>query len=60
LGLRTFLQDASPTHLMDQLPKDDDILNIYYEVDHFAYLLIKRLTTSSENEVLNIAHNLLT
>lgn len=37
---------------MDQLPQDDDMLNIYSEIDHFAFLLLKRLTTFSENEVL--------
>ena len=51
MGLCTFLQEAAPPHLMDQLPKDDDVLIIYNEIDHFAYKLFKRLTTSSENEV---------
>lgn len=52
MGLCTFLQEAAPPHLMDQLPQDDDVLTIYNEIDHFAYKLFKRLTTSSENEVL--------
>lgn len=52
LGLCTFLQEAAPPHLMDQLPHDDDVLNIYNEIDHFAFLFLKRLTTSSENEVI--------
>lgn len=51
MGLRTFLEEAAPPHLMDQLPQDDELLNIYIIIDHFAYLLLKRLTTSSENEV---------
>jgi len=52
MGLSTFLQEAAPPHLMDQLPQDGDVLTIYNEIDHFAYQLFKRLTTSSENEVL--------
>lgn len=52
VGLKTFLQEAAPPHLLDQLPKDDDVLNIYREIDYFAFILFKRLTTSSENEVL--------
>ncbi|XP_001944181.1 activating signal cointegrator 1 complex subunit 2 isoform X1 [Acyrthosiphon pisum] len=50
MGLCTFLQEAAPPHLMDQLPQDSDVLTIYNEIDHFAYKLFKRLTTSSENE----------
>jgi len=42
---------------MDQFPQDDDMLNVFYEIDHFAFLLLKRLTTSSENEVLHIPPN---
>lgn len=53
MGLCTFLQEAAPPYLMDQLPQDDNVINIYNEIDHFAYLLLKRLTTSSENEVFN-------
>lgn len=52
MGLCTFLQEAAPPHLMDQLPQDDDVLIIYNEIDNFAYKLFKRLTTSSENKVL--------
>lgn len=52
MGLCTFLQEAASPHLMDQLPQDDDVLTIYIEIDHFAYKLFKRLTTSSENEVI--------
>jgi len=52
VGLCTFLQEATPPHLIDQLPQDVDVLTIYNEIDHFAYKLFKRLTTSSENEVL--------
>jgi len=52
MGLCTFLQEAAPPHLMDQLPQDNDVLMIYNEIDHFAYKLFKRLTTSSENKVL--------
>jgi len=52
MGLRTFLQDAAPPHLMDQLPQDDDILIIYNKIDHYAYKLFERLTTSSENKVI--------
>lgn len=52
IGLCSFLQEAAPPHLMDQLPLDDDVLNIYNEIDHFAFLLLKRLTTSFENEVV--------
>lgn len=37
--------------MMDKFPQDDDILNIYKEIDYFVYLLFIRLTTSSENEV---------
>lgn len=51
MGLCTFLQEGAPPHLMDQLPEDDDVLNIYNEVDSFAYKLFKRLTKSSENKV---------
>ncbi|KAL4136098.1 hypothetical protein QTP88_007665 [Uroleucon formosanum] len=50
VGLCTFLQEGAPPHLMDQLPEDDDVLNIYNEVDSFAYKLFKRLTKSSENK----------
>lgn len=52
MGLCTFLQEAAPPHLIDQLPQDVDVLTIYNEIDHFAYKLFERLTTSSENEVL--------
>jgi len=52
LGLCTFLQEAAPPHMMDQLPQHDDVLMIYNEIDHFAFKLFKRLTTSSENKVL--------
>lgn len=51
VGLYSFLQEAAPPYLIDQLPQDDNILNIYYKIYNFAYLLINRLTTSSENEV---------
>lgn len=52
IGLCSFLQEAAPPHLMDQLPQDDDVLNIYNEIDNLAYFLLKRLTTSFENEVI--------
>lgn len=52
MGLSTFLQEAAPPHLKDQLPQDDDVLNIYNEVDYFAYKLLIRLTTHFENEVM--------
>lgn len=51
IGLCSFLQEAAPPHMMDQFPQDNDIINIYKEIDHFAYLLFIRLTKSSENEV---------
>ncbi|XP_060841960.1 activating signal cointegrator 1 complex subunit 2-like [Rhopalosiphum padi] len=50
MGLCTFLQEAAPPHLMDQLPQDSDVMVIYNEIEYFAYKLFKRLTTSSENE----------
>ncbi|XP_025207178.1 activating signal cointegrator 1 complex subunit 2-like [Melanaphis sacchari] len=50
MGLCTFFQEGAPPHLMDQLPQDDDMLIIYHEINHFAYELFKRLTTSTENE----------
>jgi len=56
MGLCTFLQEAAPPHLMDLLPQDDDVLMIYNKIDHFAYKLFKRLTTSSENKVLIHSH----
>jgi len=52
MGLCTFLQEAAPPHLMDQLPQDSDVMVIYNEIEYFAYKLFKRLTTSSENEVI--------
>lgn len=51
VGLCSFLQEATPPHMMDQFPQDKDMINIYKEIDHLAYLLFKRLTTSSENQV---------
>lgn len=45
---------------MDQFPQDDDMLNVFYEIDHFAFLLLKRLTTSYENEVLPMSQNVFT
>ncbi|XP_026820117.1 activating signal cointegrator 1 complex subunit 2-like [Rhopalosiphum maidis] len=50
MGLCTFLQEAAPPHLMDQLPQDDNVLIIYNEIYHFAFKLLERLTTSSEDE----------
>ncbi|CAI6353516.1 unnamed protein product [Macrosiphum euphorbiae] len=50
MGLCTFLQEAAPPHLMDQLPQDGDVLIVYNEIDNFAYKLFKRLTKSSENK----------
>lgn len=52
VGLCTFLQEAAPSHLIDQLPQDDDVLYIINEIEHYAYLLLKRLTTSAENKVI--------
>jgi len=51
MGLCTFLQEAAPPHLMDQLPQDGDVLIVYNEIDNFAYKLFRRLTKSSENKV---------
>jgi len=55
MGLCTFLQEAAPPHLMDQLPQDGDVLIIYNEIYNFAYKLFKRLTKSSENKVFIFA-----
>ncbi|VVC38521.1 Hypothetical protein CINCED_3A008291 [Cinara cedri] len=49
MGLNSFLQEAAPPHLMDQLPQDDDILEIYSTVDYYAFLVFKRLTKHAEN-----------
>ncbi|XP_050424873.1 activating signal cointegrator 1 complex subunit 2 isoform X2 [Adelges cooleyi] len=48
IGFQTFLREAAPPHLSDHFSQDFDIISMYNEIEHLAYLLLKRLTDENE------------
>ncbi|XP_050522680.1 activating signal cointegrator 1 complex subunit 2 isoform X2 [Daktulosphaira vitifoliae] len=58
VGFHTFIQEATPSYLLDHFSEDVDMITIYNEIEELAYCLFKRLTTPLENEKIPV-NNLL-
>ncbi|XP_046674784.1 activating signal cointegrator 1 complex subunit 2 [Homalodisca vitripennis] len=50
-GLSSFLQNAPPFYLRDQIPQDRDILKALKKVQELMFLVLMRLTKTKESEM---------
>ncbi|XP_014260275.1 activating signal cointegrator 1 complex subunit 2 isoform X2 [Cimex lectularius] len=46
----TFLQEAYPYYILDSLPQDPDIKQMYFQIYFLVFRIIKRATTRKESE----------
>ncbi|KAG8298214.1 Activating signal cointegrator 1 complex subunit 2 [Homalodisca vitripennis] len=56
-GLSSFLQNAPPFYLRDQIPQDRDILKALKKVQELMFLVLMRLTKTKESEFTKILQN---
>ncbi|XP_054269599.1 activating signal cointegrator 1 complex subunit 2 [Macrosteles quadrilineatus] len=49
-GINTFLQNAPPFYMIDQLPEDKDVLKMFRNVQRLVFKVLTRLTSTRESE----------